>query len=229
MKKIEILLPEIANLYGELGTINYFKQAFQNQDLTLSSFDKDFRFVNEDVDFIYMGALSEKWQKPVLEKLMPHKERLKELIEKGCVFLMVNTAFELFGRYIQRAGEKVEALGIFDFYTVQDFSRRYNQKMMLEMGAHTIVATKTQFSKVYGIEDSRGWMKPIIGEGTFPDLRKDGLAYKNFRGTHLTGPLVLLNPTIATWVYEVLNLNEKPLFLDLIKENHQIRLENYRK
>lgn len=230
MKKIEILLPEIANLYGELGTINYIKEAFKNEEVRLTGLNDEPRFASEDVDFIYMGALSERWQKPVLEKLRPHKERLRELIEKDVIFLVISTAFELFGSYIQRGEERIEGLALFDFYTIQDFSRRYNQRMILEMGPATIVGTKTQFSKVYHIAEELSWMKPIAGEGTYPNPSAgDGLSYRNFRGTHLTGPLLLQNPFIVKQLYELLGKHEKPLYYELIKENYEIRLENYKK
>lgn len=229
MKKIEILLPEIANLYGELGTIHYLQQTFKDQEVILTHYNQDFRFVNEDVDMIYMGALSERWQKPVLEKLRPHKERLGELIENNTRFLVISTAFELFGSYIKRENERIDCLGLFDFYTVQDFSRRYNQKMILEMGKARVVGTKTQFSKVYGIAERLSWMRTVMGEGTYPDLKWDGLKYKYFRGTHLTGPLLLQNPFILMCLYDSLNLHEKPLHYDLIKENYETRLLNYQK
>lgn len=228
MKKIEILLPEIANLYGELGTIHYLQQAFKDEDVTMTHFNEAFRFVNEDVDFIYMGALSEKWQEPVIEKLRPHKARLCELIEKNTLFVMIATAFELFGSYILRGDKKIEGLGVFDFHTIQDFSRRYNQRMILELGAATIVATKTQFSRVYDIPEEMAWMKPLLGEGTYPHLTGDGLKYRNFRGTHLTGPLMLQNPYILRWIYDILGIQDKPLYYDLIKENYEIRTGNYR-
>lgn len=228
MKKIEILLPEIANLYGELGTINYLKEAFKNEELRLTGLNDEPWFASEDVDFIYMGALSERWQKPVLEKLRPYKERLRELIEKDVIFLVISTAFELFGSYILRGDKKIEGLGIFDFHTIQDFSRRYNQRMILELGAATIVATKTQFSRVYDIPEEMAWMKPLLGEGTYPHLTGDGLKYRNFRGTHLTGPLMLQNPYILRWIYDILGIQDKPLYYDLIKENYEIRTGNYR-
>ena len=46
------------------------------------------RFVTEDVDLIYMGAMTENQQKMVIDKLMPHKERVRELVDKGVVFIL---------------------------------------------------------------------------------------------------------------------------------------------
>lgn len=227
MKKIEILFPEVANLYGELGTINYLKQAFKNESLILTSFDERPKFANEEVDMIYIGPMSEKWQVPVISKLLRYKDRLKGLIEADTPIIAINTGFEIFGSHILERGKEIKALGMFDFYTEHDFSRRYNQKMLLELGTDTVVGTKSQFSRVFNIGEEKAWMRVIKGGGNNPQSSLDGLSYKNFRGTHLLGPALLCNPSLTKLLYSMLRIESEPLYQEIIAENYRERLTYY--
>ena len=58
-----------------------------------------------------MGAMTERTQEKVIKKLMPYKEKINELIEKGVVFLCTGNALEIFGKYIENEdGSKIDAL-----------------------------------------------------------------------------------------------------------------------
>ncbi len=225
MKKIEILFPKVCSLYGEIGSINYLKRLLKEQEISLCPFDEEPLFASEDVDFIFLGAMSEKWQIRVIEKLMPYRDRLKELIENGTMFLTIACGYELFGKYIQAEdGSKMDALGIFDYHAVQDFSRRYNQKMILDFDGKTIVAVKSQFSHVYGVSDDEALMKCIKGAGNNPASTTDGFRYKNFYGTQLLGPIMLCNTEFTKHILEKLGLEtDSILYEDLITASHKAR------
>ncbi len=227
MAKIDILFPKICSLYGEVGSIKYFEKFFKGHELRFSSFDEEPFFVKEDVDFIYLGAMSEKWQIKIIEKLMPYKNRLKELIEKDCFFLTVACGYELFGKYIQdEKGNKIDALGIFDYYAVQDFSARYNQKMLLEFNGERIVGVKSQFSHVYGVSEKNCWMKAKIGKGNNPETMLDGFKYKNFHGTQVIGPILLCNTYLVDYIADKLGFDKNNIPLkSLIDEAYQARLK----
>lgn len=58
-----------------------------------------------------MGAMTERTQEKVIKKLMPYKEKINELIEKGVVFLCTGNALEIFGKYIENEDRsKIDAL-----------------------------------------------------------------------------------------------------------------------
>ena len=44
-------------------------------------------FIEEDIDLIYLGSSTEKNQEIIISKLLPYKDRLKELIDKNKVIL----------------------------------------------------------------------------------------------------------------------------------------------
>ena len=96
---IEVLFPEVANLYGDLGNIEYISRSLEaagkeceiiNTDLyTRPAFaDRD------DIDLIYMGPVTEKGQIRVIDSLMPYKERLAQLIKDGQRFFMTGNGYK---------------------------------------------------------------------------------------------------------------------------------------
>ena len=101
--KIEILFPEICNLYGELENVSYLRKSCDEAEIIETSVNSVPYFVNEEPDLIYMGTMTEKMQLLVIEKLRPYIGRIRELIDRGVHFLITGNALEVFGRYIEDA------------------------------------------------------------------------------------------------------------------------------
>ncbi len=109
--KIEILFPEFCNLFGDISNMKYLKKCLPNEEYIETSIEDEPAFLNQDIKFIYMGAMTERTQEKVIKKLMPYKEKINELIEKGVVFLCTGNALEIFGKYIENEdGSKIDAL-----------------------------------------------------------------------------------------------------------------------
>lgn len=109
--KIEILFPEFCNLFGDISNMKYLKKCLPNEEYIETSIEDGPAFLNEDIKFIYMGAMTERTQEKVIKKLMPYKEKINKLIEKGVVFLCTGNALEIFGKYIENEdGSKIDAL-----------------------------------------------------------------------------------------------------------------------
>lgn len=62
--KIEILFPEFCNLYGDISNIKYLKKCLSNQKVKYieTSFDMEPSFVTQDINFIYLGPMTENRQ-----------------------------------------------------------------------------------------------------------------------------------------------------------------------
>ena len=99
--KIEILFPEFCNLFGDISNMKYLRKCLPNEEYIETSIEDEPAFLNEDIQFIYMGAMTERTQEKVIKKLMPYKEKINELIEKGVVLLCTGNALEIFGKYIE--------------------------------------------------------------------------------------------------------------------------------
>ncbi len=109
--KIEILFPEISNIYGDFGNIIYLKKCLPEAEFIETALNLKPAFLNENIDLVYMGSMTEKAQEKIIKQLAPYKEKIKEKIDVGTVMLFTGNSFEIFGQYIENDdGSKIEAL-----------------------------------------------------------------------------------------------------------------------
>ena len=194
--KIEVLFPEICNLYGELGNISYLQKSCADIEVVETGLNDEPIFVSEVPDLIYMGTMTEKSQLLVIEKLNCCKERIVELIEDGANFLVTGNALEVFGKEIKDVdGVTAEGLGIFDITTSRDMMNRYNSLYLGEFsdglqpdaGMMKIVGFKSQFTHSYW-EDGAVQTPLFIterGPGLNPQIKGEGIRVNNFMATYV--------------------------------------------
>lgn len=212
MIKIEYLYPEIANLYGDPFNIKYLKNCLKEAEVVETSLVDGPKFVSEEIDMIYMGSMSEKSQKLIIEKLMPYKEKLHEMIDAGKVFLLTGNAVEVFEKYIEdNDGNKLEGLGLIDAYAMRNMSRRYNTLFLgkLPETEIKIMGFKSTFSFSFGDNSNCFAFKSIKGVGINKDSTLEGFRIKNLFGTYLIGPLLVINPDFTKYIMKLLG-EEKP-------------------
>lgn len=131
MVKIEMLYPEICNLFGDYANVKYLASCIEDAKVINTHLTDKPRFLNEDVDFIYMGSMTEKSQELVIERLKPYTEKIKEMIDKNKVMLFTGNAVEILGNYIEKDdGSKIEALGILNFYAKRQMMNRVNSLIL---------------------------------------------------------------------------------------------------
>ena len=107
--KIEVLFPEICNLYGDLMNVNYLKRCCPEIEIVNTSLKDEPLFVTEKPDLIYMGTMTEASQELVIKKLLPYKNRIMQLIAENAVFLITGNALEVFGKTIENEdGTKID-------------------------------------------------------------------------------------------------------------------------
>ena len=66
--KVEILFPEFCNLFGDMYNMKYLKMCLPNAEFIETALDEIPAFVNEDVNLIYLGPMTEKTQEKVKQK-----------------------------------------------------------------------------------------------------------------------------------------------------------------
>ena len=155
MIKIEMLYPEICNLFGDYANVKYLASCIEDAKVINTHLTDKPSFLNEDVDFIYMGSMTEKSQELVIERLKPYTEKIKEMIDKNKVMLFTGNAVEILGNYIEKDdGSKIEALGILNFYAKRQMMNRVNS---LILGEFEIASEKNkENSNVNSNENSEG-------------------------------------------------------------------------
>lgn len=201
--KIEILFPEFCNLYGDISNMKYLKKCLPEAEFIESAFTDEPAFITKDVNFIYLGPMTENMQEKVIKKLLPYRERIEELIEKNVVFLITGNAIEVFGQYIENEdGSKINGLNIFPIYAKRDMMNRHNSKFVGQFENIDIVGFKSQFTFSYGDNENMYFAKAEIGNGINKDTKLEGICKNNFIGTYLIGPILILNPNLTKKMIE---------------------------
>ncbi|MDD7633475.1 MAG: hypothetical protein PUK20_00835 [Firmicutes bacterium] len=228
--KIEILFPEVCNLFGDLGNICYLKKVLPQAEFCSTPLCGDVRFVQEKVDLVYLGAMTEQTQERVIQKLMPLRDDISKEIDGGTVFLFTGNAFEIFGDYIENEdGSRIDGLGLYRLHAKRDRQNRHNSAFLGEFDGNAVMGIKTQFSMSYTPDDSTGLFKVVKGVGLNRDASAEGIRVHNFFGTYLLGPLLVQNPPFMRYLLRLIGAENTPLaFEKEADEAYAVRLEEYR-
>lgn len=224
MKKVELLFPELCNIYGESYNVEYLRRCSDEIEVINTNHMDTPAFVNEDVDMIYLGCTTERKQEQIIGILSQYRDRIIELIDKGVIFLATGNAVEIFGNYIEDAGRKINALGIFDFYSVRYMRRdRHNSQFIGTFDDITVLGHRSQFSFAYGDFDDN-FIDIQKGIGMNPDTKKEGVRRNNFYGTYSLGPFLILNPLFAKKLMRIMGIDDTLCFEKEIVEAYEYRL-----
>lgn len=213
--KIEILFPEAANLFGDSWNYRYLKECLPEAEFVETALTDEPAFVSQDVDMIYMGAMTESAQEWAIERLMPHKERLHELIDGGKVFLMTANAGEVFYEYIENEdGSRIKGLGLVPFYAKRDMMHRHSATVLCDFDGMKLVGFKAEFSQTFG-EAKHALAKVLYGTGRSKADKLEGVRINNFISTSVVGPFLMMNPEFVKYIMKLLGV-----------ENPELKYEN---
>ena len=228
--KIEVLYPEICCLFGDKANMRYFEMCLPDAEFIKTPVSEMPRFLTEDVDMVYLGSCSESNQERILSRLKGHEQRIKELIDKGVVFLMTGNTFEIMGEYIKKPdGEKIEGLGIFDFYAERTIPKRYNSLFLGKYGDMEIVGYTSRFSHCYGIKNEDNFLTVTKGYGSTVDAKTEGINRNNLFGTYLLGPFLIQNPMFTENLMKKLGVENPQLaFKEDIMKAYHVRLKEFK-
>ncbi len=224
--KIEILYPELTNVYGDSANILFLKKMFSESELILTNINEEPYFVKNDVDFIYMGSHPDEYDDIIIKSLKPYIDRLKELIENNTVILFTGTALDICGSYIEENEIKKETLNLFPkLYIKRDKNVRFSSLFLGNYNDIEIVGNKSQFTFMYG-ENEYPFIKSIDKcVGMNMESKLEGINYKNFFATSLLGPFLVLNPYFVKHILKLMNCDRKLVFEDQLIKTYENRLE----
>ncbi|HIT34392.1 MAG TPA: hypothetical protein IAC31_07190 [Candidatus Faecousia intestinigallinarum] len=224
MKTIEVLYPELGHLYGDYYNAAYLSASMGEAQVIQTSEWAAPAFTQGNVDVIYIGAMSEQNQEFALQRLLPHREAMRAAVEGGTVVLATGNALELFGSFIQDGERELPCLEILDFHAVRDMDGRKNCLFLGEFAGEKIVGHKGQASFGYGLE-KYPFIQVQGGFGSDATGKNEGVHYKNFFGTYLMGPFLLLNPYFVKHILKILELDTTLAYEKEILEAYRFRLE----
>lgn len=209
---IEVLYPSLANLYGETTAIAYLRQCLPQAEIIPTEINEEPAFVTKPVNMVFLGGMTENTQELVLEKLLPYKKHIQDVIERQIVFLALSNAMELFGEYIEKEdGTKIQALGLFPTYAKRHMDVRYNSLVLGQMEGFKLLGFKSQFSDSYGDNSQNYLFQVLRGSGLNPGSKLEGLRRHNFMATYLLGPMLVLNPAFTKYILKLLGAEVEQL------------------
>ena len=217
-EKIKILYfyPELLNLYGDRGNIEVFAKRCLDRNLKyeVNSVNlgeklslKDFK----EADFIFMGGGSDLNQKTLYEDLLKNKKGfLIDYISSNKCGLFICGAYQLLGNYYETEnGEKIDGLGICNFYTKNEGKHnRSVGKVKVDISKNSNFLFKnTKDNFIYGFENHGGQTyfneeiqvlgDIVYGFGNNRKSKKEGMVFNQIIGTYLHGPVLSLNPSFC--------------------------------
>ena len=203
--KIEVLFGEVCGLYGDAQNAAYLKATLPEAQFVETKLTETPWLVENDPDMILLGSMSEKTQRLVIQKLMPHKARILELMEKGVVILATGNACEIFCSHICYRTEELECdgLGIVDLTVENKYFGRYNGKVLADFADMQIVGFRSQFSFLYGDNSENYFLKVSRGDGINKESKLEGFRVKNLFGTQVLGPILPLNPLFCEYLLKL--------------------------
>lgn len=198
------------NLYGEYGNMRILTRMLEKNKI---DYELDCLSVGDavqvaDYDFIYAGSGTERNQKYVLPHLQTLKEELSQYIEAGKILLMTGNSFELLGSSITDAqGKNWQGLGLFPFTVKEQNRTRTTADAVFTMEGmeHPLVGFINKCGTIEGIDLPLFQVK--MGLGNEGRGGVEGIRFKNFFGTHLTGPLLIKNPYFLDYLTTILCKN----------------------
>lgn len=195
------LYPDLLNVYGDLGNILILKYRAEQRDIKVNvvnlslgdPFDKD------KYDIVFFGGGQDYEQSIVSEDLTKLKRNgIQGYIEDGKVFLCICGGYQLLGKYYTTPeGEKLEGLGLLDFYT-EGGSTRFigNTVIHNDEFNETYVGFENHSGRTY-IGDLKPLGKVIKGYGNNGEDGDEGCIYKNTYCSYFHGSLLSKNPELA--------------------------------
>lgn len=198
---VEILFSEVCNLFGDGQNVTYLQASLPDAEFIFTPLTGTPYFAENKPDMIYIGAMSEKTQRRVIEKLMPLKERITELVDAGVPVLATGNAGEIFCKEIRYVTEDIqtEGLGLVDLTVKTDLFDRYNGKVLGEFENMKIVGFRSQFSFLYGDNSQNYFVKCLRGDGINRESKLEGFRRNNLICTQIIGPILPLNPLFCEY------------------------------
>lgn len=226
---VEILFQEVCGLYGDSQNPTYLQATLPDAEFIFTRITDTPYFAEHTPDLIYMGCMSESTQRRVIEKLMPLRQRIAQLIDDGVVFLATGNAGEIFTKRINYVTEKiaVEGLDFFDLRVETDLFKRYNGMVLGQLNDMKIVGFRSQFSFIYGDDSECYFLKCLRGYGIHPGSSLEGMRRNNLICTQLIGPILPLNPLFCEYLIGLCGVKAQAAFRDSAMDAYKQRLREF--
>lgn len=194
------LFPELMSLYGEYANLAVLRRRLASMGIEVNILSvgcDDFPDFS-DADMIYMGAGTERSLHFVLQRLLPSARELKAAANRGAVLLFTGNAMTALGKTITDAqGTSHAALALADFTTVESDKRTGEDIVAVpSLWQENAVGFMNKCSVTKGITAPLFSALPL-GFGNESAGGAEGYVSGNVFATHITGPVLVKNPSFT--------------------------------
>lgn len=226
---IEILFHEVCNLYGDGQNVTYLQATLPEAEFIFTSLTDAPYFAENKPDIIYIGSMSETIQRRVLNKLMPLKSRIEDLVDSGTAILATGNAAELFTKKIEYVTEGItaEGLGIFDLTVKTNLFDRFNGKVLAVFENMYLTGFRSQFSMIYGDNCGSYFAQCIRGIGINRKSALEGMRKNNLICTQILGPILPLNPLFCEYFIGLTGTAATAAFKDAAMDAYSQRCKEF--
>lgn len=225
------MYPQLCNLYGDRGNMNYLRCCLPNAEFIETSIADEPLFVKEKPSLIYFGSLNEKNQERMIELLKPYTQRIKELIADGTPMLFTGNSGEVLFKHIELwDNTKIECLGILPYTAKRSQFDRFNGLDLGDFkGQFEVIGFRSQFTFWYGDDSQNYFVKCIRGVGNNRESNKEGFMQNNTIVTSQLGPILANNPPFTRWLLNTMGAEEANLaFENAVNEAYRVHLEEFK-
>lgn len=194
---------DVNDLNGDKGNIKVLQKRCADRDIQLivDTCNVKEEKVIKNYDLLYIGGGADQ-RSVVLEDLLTRKKDIEEAMENGTFTILVGGGYQFFGTsYMDRDKNKIEALGIFDYYTEYE-EKRCTGNIVVEANLDE------EMYRLVGFENHGGYTKNVttplskvlFGNGNTYQSSFEGFYNGNVFATYMQGPLFPKNPELVDFI-----------------------------
>ena len=228
--KVEILFPEVCNLYGDLQNAHYLARCCAEIEVLETDLKTTPRFLTEEVALVVLSSTTEQGLRLAADALRPHREAIAAKIDAGQLFLATGNAVDVLTEAIESdQADTIEGLGLLQGKARYKMMQRHNSFFLGSFEDMEIVGFKSLFGHIHESGEAAPLFTCVRGvgrdgtEGTADGFRRGGLL-----ATHLIGPLLVLNPPLCKWLLRQMGAPDNLAFEEAALAAYEQRLKEFK-
>ena len=125
--KVEILFPEVCNLYGDLQNVYYLRRCCPELEIVETDLHSKPRFLTEDVALVYMGSTTEQGLALAADALRPYTAEMAAKLDAGQLMLLTGNAPDVFSDATDSdSADTIKGLGVLPGRVKYTMMKRHN-------------------------------------------------------------------------------------------------------
>ena len=164
--KVEILFPEVCNLYGDLQNVYYLRRCCPELEIVETDLHSKPRFLTEDVALVYMGSTTEQGLALAADALRPYTAEMAAKLDAGQLMLLTGNAPDVFSDAMDSdSADTIKGLGILPGRVKYTMMKRHNSFYLGTFEGMDIVGFKSLFGFHCDAPESGGWFDTVCASG----------------------------------------------------------------